>query len=495
MCAYLAAWSSLRHRQPGALEFGLLTWATAIYSLGYAVEISRNNLEDVLWAIRVEYLGLAFLPPLILIFTFRFVRNKPLNRAVVAGLLTVSFITLGLVWTVNFHSLYYISPRIESGNYFPGLVFERGPWYKVHLAYLLLAGSLSPILLFWHARRAEGRRRSQMIVLGLGALIPIVGGYLFAAGKIPYGIDVGPFALSLSVLFFWAALFRYGLFEIVPAARELALDTVGEALIVVDYTGRVIDLNRAAIDLPGLAGLKIGQMFPRDGVLSGFVFHSLQNSGGETEFSTEDQNGNLRSYRARSYLLKDTLGRQGGCAVLITDISETTRLIRRLDEQASTDELTGLLNRRSIMQIGSRLIEQLSSNGGWLGIVLMDLDHFKEINDSYGHQAGDTVLRCVGECLPKALRDEDVIGRWGGDEFVVFLPGADRPAAWQVAERLRAQVAACEPLKAVPTIRVSASFGVYAACVDGSVGMDDLMRAADQALYRAKNNGRNQSAV
>jgi diguanylate cyclase (GGDEF)-like protein len=209
----------------------------------------------------------------------------------------------------------------------------------------------------------------------------------------------------------------------------------------------------------------------------------------------EDQHGSLRNYRARSYPLKDALGRQGGCAILISDISETTALIRRLDEQASTDELTGLLNRRSLMQSGSRLIEQLSSNGGWLGVVLMDLDRFKEINDTYGHEAGDTVLRCVGKCLPQALRDKDVVGRWGGDEFAVFLPGADRSAAWQVAERLGAQIAACEPLSDNPAVRISASFGVYAACVDGSVGMDDLMRAADQALYRAKNNGRNQSAV
>lgn len=495
LCAYLAAWSQLRRRQPGALEFGLLTWATAIYSLGYAVEISRSRLTDVLWAIRVEYLGLAFLPALILIFTLRFVGSQPVNRAIIAALLMVSVITLGVVWTTDRHSLYYISPRVEAGDYFPVLIFERGLWYKVHLTYLLLAGSLSPILLFWHAGRAEGRRRSQIILLGMGALIPIVSAYLYIAGKIPYGVDPGPFALSLSVLFFGAALFRFGLFEIVPAARELALDAVRDALLVLDRSGRIVDLNRAIRNLPGAAAWKIGQKFPRSGALADFAYPNPQSSVGEMEFSAVDENGVLRHFKARSYPLKDAFGQAGGSAILISDISETTRLIHRLDEQASTDELTGLLNRRSLMQSANRLTDQLSRNGGWLGVVLMDIDHFKEINDLYGHQAGDEVLRCVGQCLSKVLRNEDVFGRYGGDEFAVFLPSADLTAACQVAERLRSQIAACQPLNGSPVIRVTASFGVYAAVLDAGLSMDDLIRGADQALYRAKNSGRNQSAA
>lgn len=495
LCVYLAAWAQARRRQPGALEFGLLAWAIAIYSLGYAVEISRTNLTDVLWAIRIEYLGLAFLPALMLIFTLRFVRNRPVHRAVVSGLLAISFITLGLVWTVEHHSLYYISPRLEPGDYFPVLIFERGLWYRVHLSYMLLTGSISPLLLFWYARRVESRRRSQMALLGLGALIPIVVTFFYAAGKTPYGIDSGPLALSITVLFFWLALFRFELFQIVPAARELALDAVRDAFVVLDHSLRILDMNHAARNLPEAAGWKIGQPFPRQGSLGEFAHYSLQRPGGELEFSAVDENGGLRHFKARSYPLKNVFGQTSGSAILISDVSETTRLIQHLDEQASTDELTGLLNRRSLMQWGAKLVEQSAASGAPLGVVMLDLDHFKEINDTFGHKTGDEVLRCVAQCLHSGLRQGDVLGRYGGDEFVVFLPGVEFGGAMQIAERLRALICACRMSGELSSITISASCGVFVSQAGQTTCVDDFLRQADLALYRAKGGGRNQAAV
>ncbi len=489
--AYLAAWAQLRRRQPAALEFGLLSWATAIYSLGYAIEISRTQLSEVLWALRIEYLGLAFLPALILIFTLRFVTGKPLKLRWIAGLFVIPFITLIMVWTVEQHSFYYVSPHLEAGDYFPVMVFERGIWYKVQLSYLMLAGTFSPLFLFWHACRAEGRRRLQMLLLGLGALAPIVGGYLLLGGRTPYGVDPAPFALSVSVLLFGIALFRFGLFEIVPAARELALDSVRDAFVVLDHSGRILDLNRGTRNLPGASAWKIGETFPNAGSLAEFVYHSLIQPGGHLEYSAEDENGYLRHFRANAYPVKDVLGQLSATAILISDVSETTRLINRLDQQASTDGLTGLLNRRALMESGSQLIEQANERGSPLAIVLLDLDNFKEINDTYGHQAGDVVLRSVGQRLRQTLRDEDVLGRYGGDEFAVFLPGVDLGDACQVAERVRAEISAIVPMSSQPGLRLSASLGVYAVVINGAVGIDDMIRYADQALYRAKHGGRN----
>ncbi len=185
------------------------------------------------------------------------------------------------------------------------------------------------------------------------------------------------------------------------------------------------------------------------------------------------------------------LGQLSATAILISDVSETTRLINRLDQQASTDGLTGLLNRRALMESGNQLIKQANKRGSPLAIVLLDLDNFKEINDTYGHQAGDVVLRSVGQRLRQTLRDEDVLGRYGGDEFAVFLPGVDLGDACQVAKRVRAEISAIVPMSSQPGLRLSASLGVYAVVINGAVGIDDMIRYADQALYRAKHGDRN----
>ncbi len=100
----------------------------------------------------------------------------------------------------------------------------------------------------------------------------------------------------------------------------------------------------------------------------------------------------------------------------------------------------------------------------------------KTINDTFGHQTGDKVLHWLGHWLLNALREEDVIGRYGGDEFVVLLPDADTATALQVAERLCTQIAASQPLQEEPAVRVSVSLGVYATVADGSLSMDGLLR-------------------
>jgi diguanylate cyclase (GGDEF)-like protein len=130
-----------------------------------------------------------------------------------------------------------------------------------------------------------------------------------------------------------------------------------------------------------------------------------------------------------------------------------------------------------------------------MGVLLLDLDHFSHINNTRGHLAGDHALRAVATELRRQVRDGDLVGRWGGEEFVVLLPGADPTAARQVAERIRAAVRA--PLTDLPgavhgtdgDLRITASLGVAAYPAHGAT-VDELLLAADTALYRAKRNGR-----
>jgi diguanylate cyclase (GGDEF)-like protein len=166
------------------------------------------------------------------------------------------------------------------------------------------------------------------------------------------------------------------------------------------------------------------------------------------------------------------------------------RAFRWTEEQASEariDSLTGLANRRAVEEILAAEISRAQRFKHQLAVVLLDLDHFKDINDNFGHAAGDVMLRAVSRLLTSLARQGDTVARWGGEEFVVVLPETDLPGARRFAERLRRTIEA----HAVGDMHTSASCGVATMLPEDTV--EELLSAADRALYQAKSNGRNRT--
>ncbi len=163
--------------------------------------------------------------------------------------------------------------------------------------------------------------------------------------------------------------------------------------------------------------------------------------------------------------------------------------------QARTDSLTGVLNHRALI---GRLEQELSRarrSEQCLSVLFLDVDHFKEINDSYGHDAGDAVLREVSRLVKGTLRAEDTVGRYGGEEFVILLPGAERQESLGIAERIRATIAAHSFTgTGGASVGMTVSLGV-ATYPDAGGTQADLLRSADRALYQAKRLGRNRVSV
>ena len=162
------------------------------------------------------------------------------------------------------------------------------------------------------------------------------------------------------------------------------------------------------------------------------------------------------------------------------------------------DAKTGLLNSQTWEREATAEITRAARGRAPLAVMLIDIDHFKMVNDTYGHLAGDETLRAVSTAIAVMIRDQDVAGRFGGEEFAVLLPGAGAAAAHGIAERVRAHIAAL-PVAAVSAgnaarIRVTVSIGV-AVLTSGQRELTDLLAAADSGLYRAKNAGRNQTCL
>lgn len=161
-----------------------------------------------------------------------------------------------------------------------------------------------------------------------------------------------------------------------------------------------------------------------------------------------------------------------------------------LADLAEHDPLTGLYNRLSLDSIGQSERERALDRGAPFSLVLLDLDHFKDINDRFGHQAGDRALERAAELIEGVIRDSDFAFRFGGEEFMVLLPGARSAEAEQVAERLRAQISECRIEIRGERVALGASLGVIE-CNPEQTSWDDCVALADRALYEAKRGGRN----
>lgn len=175
----------------------------------------------------------------------------------------------------------------------------------------------------------------------------------------------------------------------------------------------------------------------------------------------------------------------------VTDITERRQLQDKLERQANFDYLTGLANRRHFMEQAERELARTLRHGGPLSVLMLDIDHFKHVNDSHGHKIGDMVLRKLSEVCRAILREVDLIGRLGGEEFAILLPMTDAGNALQTAQRLRTALArAAVPLTAPMALHFTISIGV-ARLASGQASLDTLLQQADHALYEAKRGGRN----
>ena len=171
--------------------------------------------------------------------------------------------------------------------------------------------------------------------------------------------------------------------------------------------------------------------------------------------------------------------------------SELLAAQEALRDQATRDALTKIWNRRAILEILERELARCTREKQPLGIVMADVDHFKEVNDQYGHLAGDIVLQDVAHRMQNSVRPYDAVGRYGGEEFLLVLPGCDRDAVFGKAERIRSSLEDTGVGFSGNNISLAASFGVTSVFECRNCSASAVIRTADEALYQAKQRGRN----
>ena len=282
-----------------------------------------------------------------------------------------------------------------------------------------------------------------------------------------------------SLLYLRSALEDWG-YEVVTAAdgttaNELLQQIDAPKLAILDWM------------MPGMDGTEICRVL-RNPPSDHYTYVIMLTARSEVEFIVEAMNAGADDFLSKPFNMEE----------LQVRLRAGTRIIdlqQELRQKATFDALTGIYNRGAIIDIFDREVARHQRDKNPLAIIFADIDHFKKINDRYGHLAGDAVLCEVTGRMASALRSYDSIGRYGGEEILLILPACAVQAATEVAERVRNKISASAIETEFGAIASSISIGVTILAPDEEITRKSLLQRADEALYRAKKNGRDRVEV
>lgn len=477
---------------PGAKAYILVTLLSSIFTFSYAFELSSTSLEQIIFWLRVEYLALPFIPVFLLLMCIEYVGQR-IKKVWQYALFIIPFITIFMHFTNDLHHLYYKSMELRSNSPFPIIKLVGGPWFYVHSLFLFLCVMISIIILLKQVKKSSFRFRMQISMMVAGLLIPIIANYFYINGLSSYGIDLGPVSMSITFIFHGAALLTFQMFNVAPIARETVFESMKEGVIVLNQQGLIVDYNRGMRKfLPMLDEHSIGKSITS--VLNGNqLLRGIIDLKKDSDFNCSI-NGDMVHYHIGFSPVFNKNNLSIGQIITFADVTERVLMLEKMKQLASLDGLTQILNRTFFIKKSEILFDALSMEGGNVSVIMFDIDHFKNVNDTFGHEAGDAAITLVANIAKENIREGDLLGRYGGEEFIICLPNTALPAAYELADMIRKKVSESIALVNEEMISVTCSFGVTTALIeagDRSISIKTLMPRADQALYAAKKNGRN----
>lgn len=432
----------------------------------------------------LRYLGIVLLPVSLLVFTYNYC-GKNLSRNQIAVLLIIPFVSWLMMLTNSWHYLFFQSIEINAQNL---LKTKYGVYFwAVHLSYsyILLLMVLGKTLMEFS--RASRHYRKQISLLFISFCIPFLIN-IIGVFKLFGDVSYTPLSIPIFFLVVAYAVFKHQFLGSNPIAYETVFQTIRDGVLILDQNDIIRDINPAAAK--GLAkktsdiiGVHVREAF-LEWQSAVDLYDTKPLELGEIEVSLF---GKTRYLAIDSTPLASASGNFKGRIITIRDITDHHNHQLSLEAMAFHDPLTRLANRRKFQEEVERAIEKADEKNESLAILYFDLNRFKVVNDTLGHEAGDELLKYVAARIASVLRKPDVLARLGGDEFGLLLHKCDEHGVELVVERILDNVT--RPFRiGEDTLIADLSIGAAFYPKNGKT-LAELLRFADAEMYRAKQNG------
>ncbi|MGD1895858.1 MAG: diguanylate cyclase [Phormidesmis sp.] len=535
-CVAFMAWIR-RAEAPATRPFTWLMVAIAAYATAGALGTAALSTTSIIFWAKAEAILSSAVTALFFTFTLHFTyRSQWLTLKRRCFVWAMPIFNMLLVLTNPWHHQVWTKIVPIANSHL--LVFHNGAAYLWIAAWFYIYVITGSLLVARSVTTLEKIYRQQAITVVISATPPLLVGMLYVLELVPPGISLLPMSFLFTGIVYFTSLFRFRLFDLLPIARDTLIESMADSVFVLDTSDRVIDMNPAALQFtyrmptttpvnfqaaasqPKWLGAPVNQVLGR---WPSLLFHCKKEANTEVLISICQEPPLHINFRLR--LLCNRHSQPTGKLLIIRDVTEaqqtqialqqTNEIQRRtqlelkrtndllaqrlqkieslqgqLREQAIRDGLTQLFNRRYFEEALISEFAKAKRKGTPLALILIDLDNFKRVNDTYGHQAGDCALQVFANVIRHHVRTSDIACRYGGEEFIVALPGMTMAEAYHRAEALRRAFQKTVIQYKEKTIQVTISCGVGALPEWGG-SQDGLITLVDKALYKAKQDGRN----
>ena len=470
-----------------------LMLANALYAASYLLEIHMPELSGAVNCLKIEYMGLSFIPVFWVLIAWSYnsgeAEKERISFEPLHLLLIIPVSIIILVWTNPLHHLVYKSISLVEGLPLTVLKVERAPFFWIANSIFIILYITGTTRIIYYITNSRGRFQGQCVLLLGAAVLPVAAHTLLLMQQIPYNLDIVPITFAFSgILLFWGMV-RIQLFDLLPIARGMVINAMEDAVFVLDTKDRIVEGNRSAVSL-FLHNNKSSQGHTFE-TLNPVLWKKLKRINDSAEVAA-DVNGKDRYYKVTRSEINHKLYGTMGSLFILHDITEMKARVENLRRLASYDGLTGLFNRRHFMKLAAMEVSRVNRYKGHFTLIMFDLDHFKLVNDEYGHLAGDEVLKMISRLIQENTRSEDLYARYGGEEFILLYKDTTAEQTDISIERLREAIETSSVSFEGNEIRITASFGISSFTSDSGMSLEACLQQADDALYEAKKSGRNQ---
>lgn len=481
-CSYVLVQSNITYMK----YFFWLCLGLSIYLLGYMMELQAVTLENKIFWNQIQYFAVPFIPTLWLMVSVAYMdRERILTRRSLFFLFIIPILTLIFRSTNHLHGFFYTSLELTHYPIGSFLSLGKGFWYYIQTIHNTVVTLLIVYLFYKDLKSNQTDNNKRTLLLLASVLLPYVGMTLILSETWVSALDYTALLLPLSIIIIMITIYTYDFLEVKSIARARIFEDSMDAMLIIDVASNVLDYNRAAKQLFNKLNIKLTSSSLNELLKHHLPLKKKLSESKVEMFQTPDQS----LYEIITWPMLDKNKNDLAFIKIISDVTEREKMQSKLEKSAQVDELSQLYNRRYFMEQFKKHYREASRQGTSLTLIMMDLDRFKSINDTYGHAGGDLVIKEFGQLLTEQLPDT-TLGRLGGEEFAVLLPQTSLQESMQVAEHIRKSVETKIFLYKEVPIHVTISQGISFKSVKHT-NPETMLLEADNKLYQAKREGRN----